>query len=93
MKPINRVETIAIPMCKPFGLNSFKKEITYKIFTYKLCMHIFFDVYKQMTYVKLLLLHGNTWNHLTVPKKWAQARLKVLSTKCVYKSYNIIYKH
>ena len=54
--------------------------------------------YKQMTDVKLWLLSSNTWNHLTVCKKWAQARLKILSTKmylqiiylvyiCVYKQY------
>ena len=47
-----------------------------------------------MTDVKLWLLHSNTWNHLTVcqKKKWAQARLKVLSRKCFYKSY-IIYMY
>ena len=39
-----------------------------------------------MTDVKFLLLYRNTWNHLTVCKN-PQARLKMLSTKCVYKSY------
>ena len=32
-------------------------------------MYIHLNVYKQMTDVKLLLLHSNTWNHLTVYKK------------------------
>ena len=51
-------------------------------------MYIYLNVYKQMTDVKLLLLYNNTWNHLTVWKKeWTQACLKMLSTKCIYKSY------
>ena len=29
-------------------------------------MYIHLNVYKQMTDVKLLVLHKNTWNHLTV---------------------------
>ena len=32
-------------------------------------MYISFDVCKQMIDVKLLVLHSNTWNHLTVRKK------------------------
>ena len=44
-----------------------------------------------MTDVKLLLLYGNTWNHLT-GKKWAEACLKTLLTKCVY-IYNIYVVH
>ena len=31
-------------------------------------MYIYLNVCKQMTDVKLLLLHSNTWNHLTVCK-------------------------
>ena len=32
-----------------------------------------------MADVKLLLLHSNTWNHLTLfKKKWTQAHLKML---------------
>ena len=38
-------------------------------------MHIYFDVCKQMTDVKLLLLHSNTWNHLTVCKQMADVKL------------------
>ena len=44
-------------------------------------------VCKLVTDVKLWLLYSNTWNHLTVCKKRAQAHLRMLSTKCVYKSY------
>ena len=46
-------------------------------------MYIHLTVCKQMTDVKLLLLHSNTWNHLTVEKKIAQACLEMLSTKCL----------
>ena len=39
-----------------------------------------------MTDVQLLLLHCNTWKDLIVwKKKRTLARLKMLSTKCVYK--------
>ena len=56
-------------------------------------MYIYLNVCKQMTDVKLLVIHRNTWNNLTVCKiKWAQAHLKMLSTKCVYKSYINMYK-
>ena len=41
---------------------------------------------KQMTDVKCDL-HSNTGNHLNVSKKRAQAHLRMLSTKYVYKSY------
>ena len=34
----------------------------------------------------LFVLDRDAWNHLTVEKKWALACLKILSTKCVYKS-------
>ena len=49
-------------------------------------MYIYLNVCKQMTDVKLLVLHSNTWNHLSVYKKSTQAHLKMLS-KSVYKSY------
>ena len=42
------------------------------------------DYYRQ---IELFVLVRNTWNHLTVYKKWAQAYLKMLSPKCVYKRY------
>ena len=44
-------------------------------------MYIYLNVCKQMTAVKLLLLHSKTWNHLTAWKNRAQAHLKMLSTK------------
>ena len=42
-----------------------------------------------MTDIKLLLIHRNTLNLLTVLKKKNELRLikKMFSTKCVYKSY------
>ena len=42
-----------------------------------------------MTDVKLLLLHKNTWNHLTMRKKWTHTHLKMLSVKCLFKFYLI----
>ena len=51
-------------------------------------MYIYLNGCKQMTDVKLLQSYNNTWNHWTVYKrKWAQARLKKLSTKCLWTSY------
>ena len=40
-----------------------------------------------MNDVELGLLCRNIWNDLTVCKKRAPAHLRMLSTKCVYKSY------
>ena len=49
-------------------------------------IYVYSFLCKQMRDVKLLLLHSNTWNHLTsCYKKIAQARLKILSTKYFYK--------
>ena len=45
---------------------------------------------KQINDVKLWLLYSNIWNHLTMQKR-AQARLRMLSTKYVYKLYIYIY--
>ena len=55
-------------MGKQISINSFKNEITYKLFPYKSYMYIHLKMYKQMTDVKLLLLRGNTWNHLSLCK-------------------------
>ena len=33
-------------------------------------MYNHLNVYKQKTDIKLLVLDSNTWNHLTVCKKW-----------------------
>ena len=51
-------------------------------------MYIYSNVYKQMTDVELLLLHSNTWNHLTVCKNNSRS-IKMLSTKCVQIGYLI----
>ena len=47
-------------------------------------MYIYLNVGKQMTNVKLLLLHSNTWNHLTVrPKKISSGLFKnVINKMC-----------
>ena len=37
-------------------------------------------------YEEIFVLKRNTWNYLSMNKKWAQPRLEMLSTKCVYKS-------
>ena len=64
--------------------NSFKNEITYKLFTYKSYMYIYLDVCKQMTDIKLLLLHRNTWNHLTEYRKMSSGLFKsVINRMCL----------
>ena len=68
MKRFNSVETIVKLVCKQISSNSFKNESTKKLFTYKSFMNIDLNVCKQITDVKLLLLHRNTWTHLTVFK-------------------------
>ena len=47
-------------------------------------MYINSNVCKQMTDVKLLLLHRNTWNNLT---ERAQKMFKNAIKKCVYELY------
>ena len=58
-------------------------------------MYIYLNVCKQMTNVKLLLLHSNTWNHLTVKKKNESGLcenvikkmcLQIINIKCIYKN-------
>ena len=44
-------------------------------------------MWKQITDVKTWLLYSNAWNHLTVCKKISSGSLKMLSTKCIWKSY------
>ena len=41
-------------------------------------MYVYLNVCEQMIAVKLLQLHGNTRNHLTVCKKLTQVYLKML---------------
>ena len=47
-------------MLQKIRSNSFKNELTDKLFTYKSYMYINSNVSKQMTDIKLLLLHSNT---------------------------------
>ena len=37
-------------------------------------MYIYLDVYKQMTAIKLLLLHSNTWDHLIMCKQMINSK-------------------
>ena len=39
--------------------------------------------------IELFVIDRNKWNHLIVCKKWAQARLKMLSTKFLEIIYSI----
>ena len=48
---------MTILVSKQICSNSFKNEITYKLFTYKSYMYIHLDEWKQMTDVKFLDLH------------------------------------
>ena len=56
MKSFNYVETMTILVYKQINSDSFKNEITNKLFTYKWYMYIHLNVCQQMTKVKLLLL-------------------------------------
>ena len=69
LKPFNCMETIATVQYKQISSNSFKNEITDKLFTYKSYMYIYLNVRKQMTHIRLLLLHSNIWNHFTACKQ------------------------
>ena len=71
-------------MCNQISSNSFKNKITNKLFNYKSYMHIHSNVCKQMTGVKLLLLHSNTVNHFTVHKR---KKMNPGLFKNVYNSY------
>ena len=61
-------------MFKWISSNSLKNQITYKLVTYKWYMYIYLNACKQMTDVKLLLLHCNTWNHLTLYKQMINSK-------------------
>ena len=53
-------------------------------------MYNFFNMFKEMNDIKLLLLHGNTWNHLTVSKKIISGSLKnVINIMCLQTIYLI----
>ena len=87
MEPFNCVETIAIPVCKQISFNSFKNKMklpTNYPLTNNLCISV------EMCASKWLIL--NFYCYIAVletislfAKKWSQACLKMLSTKCVYK--------
>ena len=46
-------------MCKEIGSKSFNNRIICELFTYESYMYIYLDICKQMTDIKLLLLHSN----------------------------------
>ena len=55
-------------------------------------MYIHLNVCKQMIDVKLLLLHSNTWNHLTVCKKMSSGSFKnVIKIMCLQIIYINVY--
>ena len=58
MRPFKCVETIAIIVSKQITSNTFKNEITHKLYTYKSLMYIHLNRCKQMSDVKLLQLRG-----------------------------------
>ena len=60
-------------MCKQISSNPFKNEITKKLIVLYI-MYIYLNVCKQMTDIQLLLLHSNTWNHLTVCKQMINSK-------------------
>ena len=44
-------------------------------------LYIYFNVLKRMTDVKLLLVHRNTWNHLTVCKQMSSGSFENIINK------------
>ena len=71
-------------MSKQINTKSFKNEITYKLFPHESYIYIHLNVCKWMTHVKLLLLHNNTWSHLTVYKKMKSGSFKnVINKMCL----------
>ena len=68
-------------MWKQINSNSFKNENTNKLFAYKSYMYIHLNGCERMTDVKLLLLHSNTWNHLTLSKQIINNKLNYLCQK------------
>ena len=60
------VERIPTLVYKQMNFNSFKNEITFKLFSWN---HIHKNVCKQMPDVKLLLWHCKDWNNLTLGKQ------------------------
>ena len=56
-------------------------------------MYIYLNMGKQMIDIKLLPVHSNTWNHLTVCKKLDQVCLKMLWTKLVFTNVYLIHMY
>ena len=52
-------------------------------------MYIYLNVWKQLTDIKLLRLHYNTWNHLTVCKKMSSGSFKNIKKMCLQIIYLI----
>ena len=71
---LNILETIWL--CKQVRSDSFENKITHKLFTYKLYIYNNSTVCKQMTDVKLLMLHNNTRDYLTVCKEISSSLFK-----------------
>ena len=54
-------------------------------------MYIYLNVCQQITDIKLLLLHSNTWNNLTVCKKISLGSLKNVTKKICLQIIYLIY--
>ena len=85
MKPFNHVESTAILACKQINSNSFKNEISYKIFTRKLYVHIHLNVCKKIIVNGIITHVGCKYlkPFNCVKKKLDQVHLETLTTKCV----------
>ena len=87
------VETRAILACKQISYNSFKKEITYDLLSYKSCMYIHLYVCKQRIDVKQYLLHSNTWNHLNVCNEITNSKYLLYGIDTNTWNHSIVYKN
>ena len=71
-QPVFRPEVPPAPSTRKWPAREAKFNLKYytgwNAKSYINIMYIYLNVCKQMTDVKLLLLHSNTWNHLTVCK-------------------------
>ena len=63
------MQTIRVIECKQISSNLKKDKITYKLFSYKSYIYNHSPMSKQISDVKLLELHWNTWNQLSVCKQ------------------------
>ena len=81
-------EALSIGQIELLDIKTVSKQTTYELLEIDLFDHLM--AFNAWCLIELLVIHSNNWNHLTVWKNWAQARLKTLSTKCVSKSYIFI---